>query len=1226
MSTTELPRYESIPQGASARRDATVREHSAFQSLALILAPLASLRLTVALLGLSIFLVLAGTLAQVDYDILHVLHNYFRAWIAWIELRIFFPRAWGISSSAVFPFPGGKLLGVALATNLVAAHALRFKVAAHGRRLWLGWLTIAVGAAITYAVIVSGNDIAVESEMSASFANGLWHALRAAVGASALTLTYVLALTRATAKKSAAWWLWWFGAVTAAIVAGVAIYLFTNPAARLNASGLRILWQLAKATGASVILGAGCWAVFSKRAGIVLLHSGIGLMMFTELYTAQNVVEARMTIDEGETAHYADDIRLSELALVTSGDSETDRTVVIPESMLLRAAKSKEVISDDRLPVDVRVVEFLPNASWRRLQPGEQGVATAGLGQLDVLEPIASGTGVEVEQTVDLPGAYVELLSKEDGKSLGTYLTRLTTRRGLADGDPIEVDGKVYNLALRFKRVPKPYAVTLLDFEFKRYIGTMKPKDFRSNVRFQDPSHDVDRTVSIWMNNPLRYGGDTLYQASYDETTERTTVLQVMTNAGWMVPYVACMIVAAGMLIHFTQAIVRFVFRREDEAKRQALGLINSERAGSSPSRTPASWRSPEYWVPAFVVLLALVATLRFASPPKDPQLDFKIHDFGRLPVARGGRTQPMDSVAQNALRIVSGKATYEDERSEKRQPAIRWLLDVIAQAPEFREHRVVRVENLDVLQALGLPHRPLKWRYSIDEISEMPSKEPMFKANGDPITTEVERQIELARGVAEDKRDLTQRKFLELDAKLSTIIGLRLAFDLGTFGEGGERLINDPQSLERLIASLNDNPSTPRAVPPMRADGPWQTVLESAFDMLQEVTTTQREPQGFEPTRQLLKILSAYRDDNASVFNSEIANYQTLIEKIAAQEQAHEASLVAAGAESDRKSAERLILPRVRFESFYNHFDPFVVCIPLYVLAFILAALAWVGWPRVFNRSANWLLWFTFALHTFALICRVYISGRPPVTNLYSSAVFIGWAGVLMALCFEVIYKLGVGNLLAAIIGFPTMIIAYQLTFDQDGDTLGVMQAVLDTNFWLATHVVCITLGYATSLGAGLLGLLYVVLGDVAGVIDRDVRKQLSRMIYGSLCFAIFFSFIGTVLGGLWADDSWGRFWGWDPKENGALMIVLWNALVLHARWGKMVGERGLACLTVIGNIVVAWSWWGVNQLGVGLHSYGEVDGITFWLTTFALSQLAVVAVAYAMPFLRPPSPRAAV
>ncbi len=120
---------------------------------------------------------------------------------------------------------------------------------------------------------------------------------------------------------------------------------------------------------------------------------------------------------------------------------------------------------------------------------------------------------------------------------------------------------------------------------------------------------------------------------------------------------------------------------------------------------------------------------------------------------------------------------------------------------------------------------------------------------------------------------------------------------------------------------------------------------------------------------------------------------------------------------------------------------------------------------------------------------------------------------------------------------------------------------------------------------------------------------KALTRMIYGIVCFATLFSFVGTVLGGIWADQSWGRFWGWDPKENGALIIVLWNALILHARWGGMVKERGIANLAIVGNIVTSWSWFGTNMLGIGLHSYGWTDSAFMWLMVFIGSQLALVA-----------------
>jgi ABC-type transport system involved in cytochrome c biogenesis permease subunit len=156
---------------------------------------------------------------------------------------------------------------------------------------------------------------------------------------------------------------------------------------------------------------------------------------------------------------------------------------------------------------------------------------------------------------------------------------------------------------------------------------------------------------------------------------------------------------------------------------------------------------------------------------------------------------------------------------------------------------------------------------------------------------------------------------------------------------------------------------------------------------------------------------------------------------------------------------------------------------------------------------------------------------------------------------------------------------------------------------------VVCITEGYTSTYVAGLLGIVYILRGVCTPSLTDSVGKNLARAIYGTTCTAMFFSFVGTVLGGLWADDSWGRFWGWDPKENGALIIVLWNALVLHARWGGMIKDRGLAVLAVLGNITVSWSWFGVNELGVGLHSYGFTEGVMLALGIFCVSQLAIAA-----------------
>jgi len=285
---------------------------------------------------------------------------------------------------------------------------------------------------------------------------------------------------------------------------------------------------------------------------------------------------------------------------------------------------------------------------------------------------------------------------------------------------------------------------------------------------------------------------------------------------------------------------------------------------------------------------------------------------------------------------------------------------------------------------------------------------------------------------------------------------------------------------------------------------------------------------------------------------------------------------------------------------------EPFYNALVIYILAGLLACFSWFNLSETLRRSGLWLCWLAFVIHTTGLIYRMVLESRPPVTNLYSSAIFIGWGVVLLGLILEHLYKNGIGVVAAAVIGFITLIIAHHLA--REGDTMEMMRAVLDSNFWLTVHVVTVTIGYVGTFLSGFLGLIYVLRGFFTKTLDAATGKTLARMIYGIVCFGLLFSFIGTVTGGIWADQSWGRFWGWDPKENGALIIVLWNALILHLRWGGIIRERGLINCAIFGNIVTAWSWFGVNMLGIGLHSYGFTEAAFKWLVFFVISQLAFI------------------
>jgi ABC-type transport system involved in cytochrome c biogenesis permease subunit len=368
--------------------------------------------------------------------------------------------------------------------------------------------------------------------------------------------------------------------------------------------------------------------------------------------------------------------------------------------------------------------------------------------------------------------------------------------------------------------------------------------------------------------------------------------------------------------------------------------------------------------------------------------------------------------------------------------------------------------------------------------------------------------------------------------------------------------------------------------IPPDKPGGDWMS-LQDAFIQQQQNGQDNKSLISF------AKILSAYGKGDVPTFNRELAAYQ-----------------------SDLNSLNLPETKTIDFEAFFNHYAPFYQCTILYVFVFVLACLGFLGWTETLGRSAFWLAVVALVVHTWALLARMYLTDRwlVFVTNLYSSAVFIGWGSVILCLILEVIYRNGIGTVLAAVLGSITLLIAHHLA--STGDTLHQLQAVLDTNFWLATHVTCVTLGYTSTFVAGFLGTVYILLRVVMRALDSRTSRTLGQMIYGIVCFAMFFSFTGTVLGGIWADQSWGRFWGWDPKENGALLIVLMNALILHARWAGLVKLRGMAVLTICGNIVTGWSWFGTNQLGVGLHAYGFNNTLARGLVYFWLTQLAFIVV----------------
>jgi ABC-type transport system involved in cytochrome c biogenesis permease subunit len=584
-------------------------------------------------------------------------------------------------------------------------------------------------------------------------------------------------------------------------------------------------------------------------------------------------------------------------------------------------------------------------------------------------------------------------------------------------------------------------------------------------------------------------------------------------------------------------------------------------------------------YLPWAVGAIALAAVLARALPPGQVE-GLDVDAFARLPVLEGGRVKPIDSVARNSLLMIRGQQSFRHEG--RTVQADEWLLDLMFRPEVADRQKVFVINDPDVLALIGE-------RQSADRYYAWTQLGPHLQ--------ELERQGNLAMAIDPKTRtryqgavaNLFERIFLYF--KLKNTIQLEgspgLAFELGARGDA---------SAAQRHAALIDL-ATFRILPPA-ADvrgAPWRNTGEGL-----------RAGGSLDPALEpLARAALAYRARDAASFNRAATDLR---------------AVAAASRPEDVKQADHEIV--------FNRTEPFYAGMAIYVLAAILIFASWLRLPglaegasaavapwlerlRLLQPIAFALLVTGATVHTLGLVSRVILQGRPPVTNLYSSAVFVGWGAVILGVILERIYRRGFATAVSALSGFASLIVAHHLS--GDGDTMEMMRAVLDSNFWLGTHVITITIGYSGTFLAGAIAIAWTVRKHLGKGLDAATSKMLTSMAYGIVCFALFFSFIGTVLGGIWADQSWGRFWGWDPKENGALLIVLWNAIILHARWGGYARDRGIMTMAIFGNVITALSWFGVNMLGVGLHSYGFMDKAFWSLTGFCASQLVIMAIALA-------------
>ncbi len=604
-------------------------------------------------------------------------------------------------------------------------------------------------------------------------------------------------------------------------------------------------------------------------------------------------------------------------------------------------------------------------------------------------------------------------------------------------------------------------------------------------------------------------------------------------------------------------------------------------------------------WLPPF--LMFAMALWFFGKVAAPPDKDFAFTKFGELPVTANGRVQPLDSLARNSLLQLREKQTLNLEpwRGWNEKPKIisatEWLANVMLNPAVADNWPVFRLDNPDLISLLKLPDKDTAKKsdgkhYSWNQIS----------TNVGALEKESDRveKIEAANRTAYENAIAKMHERLTLYAQLKNAVQPADAADWPAELAAYEKLMPagvaaikaqqagadyDKTNFNTFVAFIETFQFMAGLEPPLILPPNGSTQWRRMGDALLDAPRPNGVPID-DAIRTYAKMAGAFAANQPDAFNAALKDYDSLL--VPTQSKA---------------------MAKARAEVFFNQMEPFYHAMVIYVLAGLLAIFSWFNLSETLRRSAVWLIALAFVIHTTGLIYRMVLEGRPPVTNLYSSAIFIGWGACLLGIILERFYKNGIGAVVSAGVGFLTLIIAHHLALE--GDTMEMMRAVLDTNFWLATHVVAVTTGYASTFVAGFLALIYVGRGVFTKTLDAATGKNLARMIYGIVCFATLFSFVGTVLGGIWADQSWGRFWGWDPKENGALIIVLWNALILHLRWGGMIRDRGLVVCALGGNIVTSWSWFGVNMLGIGLHSYGFTEAAFQWLMLFVASQLACIA-----------------
>ncbi len=615
-------------------------------------------------------------------------------------------------------------------------------------------------------------------------------------------------------------------------------------------------------------------------------------------------------------------------------------------------------------------------------------------------------------------------------------------------------------------------------------------------------------------------------------------------------------------------------------------------------------------------IILFLFCFLITGPVHAEPLPSLNYSHFLQIPVLHNGRVKPLDSFAGIHLQILSGK------RSLPNMKAVPWLAEMLLAPERAAKREIFYISNPDVLSSFGLEKRRAHL-YSFEELfnpvvlhaqnieaiyAQPPEERTAAQEQILALYEKILYYLDISRSLSQLLPDFTPSsaslaKSLRADEgqaltylqMLPKIDVLRAAIK-PLPGYNTEQLEQmSPEEVQILVFAYKmkeiEQEHTSRLfrfIPPQ-----WNVETGSGEDELwftpwELFQRGQGSPQTAEFLDLWTALASAYRAGDTEKFSATAKTIQNV-------------SISMAGA---AMNGEKLAL-----EERYNNWNLFTYSLGFYIFSFLLLLAGGLFWQRRMQNFSFISLLLAAGLHTAGIVMRMIIMGRPPVTNLYESILFVGLVAALFALIMEWRRRDGSGLIIGSVCGALLQFLG--MRFAAGSDTMGMLQAVLDTNFWLATHVVTITIGYGCCLVGGLIAHIYAYT-RIAKPDDKERLAALAKNIRGAALVALFFAALGTILGGIWADQSWGRFWCWDPKENGALLICLWLTWLIHGRFAGTIREDGFAIGMIITNVIVALAWFGVNLLGVGLHSYGFTQSAGLGLALFCGIEILIAASAF--------------